>query len=74
MTKYYVGYLQGNDEYVYVTNIDIRNGVRVTPIINEGIGFDKVELAKDLLNLSKSMVANQDFVVLEITTNIKEVK
>lgn len=74
MTKYYVGYLQGNDEYVYVTNIDIRNGVRVTPIINEGIGFDNLELAEALLSLSKSMVLNQDFVVLKVRTNIEEVK
>lgn len=73
MTKYYVGYLQGNDEYVYVAGIDNSN-VRISTIPEGAIGFDDVELAKSLLAIAKTLVANQDYVVLEITTEIKEVK
>lgn len=72
MTKYYVGYLQDNDEYVYVASIDNAN-VKVLTIKEGAIGFDKVELAESLLKVAKSIVANRDYVVLEITTEIKEV-
>ena len=73
MTKYYVGYTQGNGEYVYVSNVDFNN-VRVTTVIEGAISFDDVELAKILVEIAKTIVANQDYVVLEITTDIKEVK
>ncbi len=73
MTKYYVGYLQGNEEYVYVSDIDSRN-VRVSTIPEGAIGFDDVELAKSLVEIAKTLVANQEYVVLKITTEIKEVK
>lgn len=73
MTKYYVGYTQGNGEYVYVSNVDFNN-VRVTTVIEGAISFDDVELAKSLVEIAKTIVANQDYVVLEITTDIKEVK
>ena len=73
MTKYYVGYTQGNNEYVYVTQLEATN-VRVTTLIESAISFDDVELAKSLVNVAKTIVANQDYVVLEITTDIKEVK
>lgn len=73
MTKYYVGYTQGNNEYVYVTQLETTN-VRVTTLIESAISFDDVELAKNLVNVAKTIVANQDYVVLEITTDIKEVK
>lgn len=73
MTKYYVGYLQGNDEYVYVAGIDNSN-VRISTIPEGAIGFDDVELAKSLQAIAKTLVANQDYVVLKITTEIKEVK
>lgn len=73
MTKYYVGYLQGNDEYVYVAGIDNSN-VKISTIPEGAIGFDNVELAKSLLNIASSIATNQDYVVLEIKTTIKEVK
>ena len=73
MTKYYVGYTQGNGEYVYITQVD-NSTVRVTTLLESAISFDDVELAKDLLKIVKSIVANQEYVVLEIKTNIKEVK
>jgi hypothetical protein len=73
MTKYYVGYTQGNGDYVYVSNIDYNN-VRVTTVFEGAIAFDDVELAKGLLNICKTMVANQEYVVLEMKTSIKEVK
>ena len=73
MTKYYVGYLQGNDEYVYVASVDNSN-VRVSTITEGAISFSNKELAKSLVNIVKTIVTNQDYVVLEITTEIKEVK
>ena len=73
MTKYYVEYTQGNNEYVYVTQLEATN-VRVTTLIESAISFDDVELAKNLVAVAKTIVANQDYVVLEITTDIKEVK
>ena len=73
MTKYYVGYTQGNNEYVYVTQLEATN-VRVTTLIESAISFDDVELAKSLVDVAKTIVANQDYKVLEITTEIKEVK
>lgn len=73
MTKYYVGYTQGNGEYVYITQVD-NSTVRVTTLLESAISFDDVELAKDLSKIAKSIVANQEYVVLEIKTNIKEVK
>ena len=73
MTKYYVGYTQGNGEYVYITQVD-NSTVRVTTLLESAISFDDVELAKELLNIAKTIVSNQEYVVLEIKTNIKEVK
>ena len=73
MTKYYVGYTQGNGEYVYVTQIDSTN-VRVGTIIEGAMAFDNKDLAKSLVDIAKTIVANQEYVVLEITTDIKEVK
>lgn len=73
MTNYYVGYKQGNDEYVYVASVDNAN-VRVSTITEGAISFKDVALAESLKHIAKSIVANQDYVVLEITTDIKEVK
>ena len=73
MTKYYVGYVQGNDEYVYVSNIDVTN-VRVTTVIEGAMSFTDVVLAKNLLAIVSTLVANQEYKVLEITTEIKEVE
>ncbi len=73
MTRYYVGYEQGNGDYVYVSNIDFNN-VRVTTVLEGAISFDNKELAKNLKDVATSLVANQEYKVLEIETNIKEVK
>ena len=73
MTKYYVGYTQGNGEYVYVSDIDKYN-VKVSTILEGAIGFDNQELAKALVDIVKTIVSNQDYIVLEIKTTIKEVK
>lgn len=73
MTKYYVGYTQGNGEYVYVSNIDYTN-VRVTTVMDGAISFTTKELAEGLKDIASSLVANQDYKVLEITVDIKEVK
>lgn len=72
MTKYYIGYVQGNDEYVYVGNITPTN-IGISTTTETAIEFDTKELANGVLAYVKSMVANQDFKVLEITKTIKEV-
>lgn len=73
MTKYYVGYKQGNNEYVYVASVDNSN-VRVSTITEGAIGFEDVELATALSQIASNIIANQEYVVLEIKTSIKEVK
>ena len=73
MTKYFVGYKQGDDSYVYVSSID-DNNVRISTIPYGAIAFDNKELANKLCDVAKSIIANQDYVVLEITQEIKEVK
>ena len=73
MTKYYVGYVQGNDEYVYVASIDNSN-VRVSTITEGAMGFDTKELAESLKNIADATVLNQTYKILEIKTEIKEVK
>jgi hypothetical protein len=73
MTKYYIGYLQGNNEYVYVSNITPTN-VGLNVIVENALSFSDKDLASGVLDYVKTIVVNQDFKVLEITTNIKEVK
>ena len=72
MTKYYIGYVQGNDEYVYVGNITPTN-IGISTTTETALTFDNKDLANGVLAYVKSMVANQDFKVLEITKTIKEV-
>ena len=72
MTKYYVGYTQGNGEYVFVTGVD--STVRVTTILEGAIKFDDIKLAEALKDVASSLVANQEYKVLEITIDIKEAK
>ncbi|MBP5426699.1 MAG: hypothetical protein J6Y29_02205 [Clostridiales bacterium] len=73
MTKYCVGYKQGNNEYIYVASVDVMN-VRVATNEYGAITFNNVELAKDLLDIVNTISKNQDYIVIEITTTIKEVK
>lgn len=72
MTKYYVGYTQGNNEYVYVASVDNSN-IRVSTTLEGALSFDDMELAESLLDIAKTIVVNQDYVVLKITTDIEEV-
>ena len=72
MTKYYVGYKQGNNEYVYVAGIDNSN-VRVSTTLEGGIGFTDVKLAEAFNSIVGTLVANQDYQVLKVTVDIKEV-
>lgn len=72
MTKYYVGYTQGNNEYVYVASVDNSN-IRVSTTLEGALSFDDMTLAESLLDIAKTIVANQDYVVLKITTDIEEV-
>ena len=73
MTKYCVGYKQGNNEYIYGASGDVMN-VRVATNEYGAITFNNVELAKDLLDIVNTISKNQDYIVIEITTTIKEGK
>jgi len=73
MTKYYVGYLQDNNEYVYISYLD-KNGVKVTTSLENAIYYDDIELAKDLLAIAKIVITSKtnSYKVLEIVKTIKE--
>lgn len=73
-TKYYVGYKQDNNEYVYINYVD-KNGVKVTTTIENAIYYDDIDTAKDLLSISKivNTTKNKPYKVLEITTTVKEI-
>jgi hypothetical protein len=72
MTNYYIGYIQGNDEYVFVGNITPTN-VGISTTTNTALTFDNEELAKGVLAYVETMIANQDFKVVKITTVIEEI-
>lgn len=73
MTKYYVGYLQGNGGYVYVT-IVMNNIINIAVTAsNSTICFDDEKTAKALLSVCKAIDPDKDYKVLKITTDIEEV-
>lgn len=73
MTKFYVGYKQGNNDYVYISDVSYNN-IRVTTVQEGAIAFDDVATAQGLLNIAKKMVGNQEYTILEIKVDIKEVQ
>lgn len=73
MTRYYIGYEQGDNDYVYLANI-VKSNIGVTVIIEEAISFDTVELAKGVFDYVNNAIANQEFKILKVTTKIEEVK
>lgn len=73
MTKYYIGYEQDNYQYVYVANITSIN-IGVTTITDNALSFDNANIAKGVLNYIKTKVANVDYRVLKIVTDIEEVE
>lgn len=72
MTIYYIGYVQGNDEYVYVGNITPTN-VGIVTSTDSALEFKTEELASGVATYISSLVANQDFKILKITKTIEEV-
>ncbi len=52
MTKFYVGYKQGNNDYVYISDVSYNN-IRVTTVQEGAIAFDDVATAQGLLNIAK---------------------
>lgn len=72
-TKYYVGYKQDNNEYVYITYVD-KNGVKITTAIENAINYNSLETAKDLLSICNIVnTAKKGYKVLEITKTVKEI-
>lgn len=71
MTNYYIGYVQGNNEYVYVGNITPTN-VGLSTTTSTALSFDTEELANGVLAYVQDCIANQDFKVIKITTVIEE--
>ena len=73
MTKYYIGYSQGENDYVYVSNIN-KTAIGVTVVTEEAIYFNDEQMAKNMLEYVKNEVSNQDYKVLKITVNVEEVE
>jgi hypothetical protein len=71
MTNYYIGYVQGNNEYVYVGNITPTN-VGLSTTTSTALSFDTEELANGVLAYVQDSIVNQDFKVIKITTVIEE--
>lgn len=72
MTNYYIGYVQGNTEYVYVGNITPTN-VGLSTTTSTALSFDSEELANGVLAYVETIIANQDFKVIKITRVIEEI-
>jgi len=72
MTNYYIGYVQGNNEYVYVGNITPTN-VGLSTTTSTALSFDTEELANGVLAYVQDSIVNQDFKVIKITTVIEEI-
>lgn len=72
MTNYYIGYVQGNNEYVYVGNITPTN-IGLSTTTNTALSFNSEELANGVLDYVKTVILNQDFKVIKITTVIEEI-
>lgn len=73
MTKYYIGYAQGDNDYVYVSNIN-KTTINVTVVIEDAIDFNDEQMAKNMLEYVKVQVTNQEFKVLKIVTKIDEIE
>lgn len=73
MTKYYVGYAQENEEYVYVSNIDIK-AVKISQSIEQAINFDEIDTARELLHIAKIIDDSNSYKILEVVNTIKEVR
>lgn len=72
MTKYFIGYEQGLNDYVYLSSLN-KSTIGVTVITEEAINFKNETMAKNVLEYINTMVANQDYKVLKVTTNVEEV-
>ena len=72
MTNYYIGYVQGNNEYVYVGTITPTN-IGLSTTTSTALSFDTEELANGVLDYVKTVIVNQDFKVIKITTVIEEI-
>ena len=72
MTNYYIGYVQGNNEYVYVGNITPTN-VGLSTTTSTALSFDTEELANGVLAYVQESIVNQEFKVIKITTVIEEI-
>jgi hypothetical protein len=72
MTKYYIGYSQGENDYVYISNIN-KTVIGVTVVNEDAISFENEQMAKNILEYIKTQVANQEYKVLKITVTVEEV-
>lgn len=72
MTNYYIGYVQGNNEYVYVGTITPTN-IGLSTITSTALSFNTEELANGVLEYVKTVILNQEFKVIKITTTIEEI-
>ena len=73
MTRYYIGYVQGNNSYVYVNSL-MFNAVNVSVTTTTAISIETEKVAKEFLDVVKSIDTDKDYKVLKVTTDIEEVK
>ena len=73
MSKFYVGYKQGNEEYVYVAGIDTNN-VKISTTIEGAMSFTDIGQAEYLRDIAETIVLNQEYKVLKITIDIEDME
>ena len=65
MTKYFIGYEQGLNDYVYLSSLN-KSTIGVTVITEEAINFKNETIAKNVLEYVNTIVTNQDYKVLKV--------
>ena len=71
--KYYVGMIQSNNTYIYVSGLDT-NGVRVTTSRESSISFDELSKAQDFQSVVKDKDNNKrNFLIYEVDTTTYEI-
>lgn len=72
MTRYLIGYKQGDNSYVYVTGISATN-ISVNTIVENAINFDTQKMATGVLEYVNILDKAKEYTVIKVTTEIEEV-
>lgn len=71
MSNVLIGYKQGDNNYVFVSNIGKRS-ISVTTVMEEAIEFNKKALADNVCNFLNDKDQAHNYVALEIEIRINE--